>query len=758
MKLLQTCIRDGLNLKIGFIAFLMSAFLITLCLGCGDSGGGKTDDGGLPDSTVLPDTGLQGNASLSFTPVWGPNAGGQFVGNAWKAYIDNNVYTPASEDFRDTRLVIMLCDLEDVFCENPVLLREIQESETSGDPIQNSFGPDIVATRLPEGTYLFMVFADTGLSRAMGYGWQDGFDTKETAWGGVVSELDIMLSDQEVEPSPGVNPIPIPMEVTLVDDEETALDTLRMQHVHERDLSPDPVSENGLIAVAVEDGLRLIDLNTHSVVETAEGSGSYSFEMKDTDNQPLTGTVCGMVRGTGSTVFLLFDDSSEGGAGYVVPFDVETRTQLHGGRRVMLPGTDNHMPCRGLYHAGEGDRGYLWITNASASRMNTNEAAADEGIWHAEVSGLVDGDVSAGYLAGQDDALLQYGIDDFAAHGNVLYMSFTGTSTSGAAPEPCRGAHCVFVAEFDEDTGAPDLQSLGDYEYYVGPEIGQSYVNEEDEVLCGDDASPWAGITTVQFHDGRVFVFLGGCLEIKAFDTATGEEVDMSATGTLRGLDATLFGKAFNSFALSPDSLTLWALPQVKSSIHFYIRRGIIEPELRQTFNRYMALPIDLSQGDAPGLHPDYSGDDIDNFEGQWSAESYTTPGSDPGVDINYGWYVDYQMRWLPSSNGETFQSASIPVGPSLTVTKHALWVRGSGALGQSGLGKGGNLAVYDLETRRAVLWPWGGFDFYPYWLGGPQENPYSTAGLAPPMLGFDLSPEDALDHPTRGIEYFSLD
>ena len=739
---------------------LVSALLVAG--GCGGSGGVKDDagtiDSTIPDSALSPDSALTGTASLSFVPTWGPGAGRQFQGNAWKALIDNNVYTPAAMEFRDTRLVIMLCDVADHKCENPLLLREILESETSGDPIQNSFGPEITANDLPGGTFLFMVFADTGISRAMGYGWDDDFETKETSWGGVVSEMDIMLSDQEIEPSPGVNPEPLAMEVTLVDDQELDLGTLRLQHFHERDISPSPVAENGLLGVAVEDGLRIVDLNTHTVVETTEGSGSYVFVMRDGANEPFGGVVCGMIRGPGNSVYLLYDDPSEGGAGYVVPFDVESRTQLHGGNRILLPGSGGHMPCRGIYHEGTEGRGYLWITNASASRLNASGAAAGEGIWHVETGGLANGDITAVYMDGGDDPLLQYGIDDFAAHGDTLYMSFTGTHSSGAAPEPCRTAHCVFKAEFDENTGAPDLRSSGDYDYFVGPEVGASYTNENDEVLCIEGVSPWTAIAAATFHDGRNLIFIGGCLEVAAFDADTGEELDMSPLESVRGLDGTLFGQAFNAFALSPDGSVLWALPQVKSSVHFYIRRGIFDPDLRQTFNRYMALPIDLSQGEVPALHPDFLGDDIDDFEGPWSATSYTTPAADPGIDINYGWYVNYQLRWLSSSNGETFQSASIPVGPSLAVTRHALWVRGSGALGQSGLGKGGNLAVYDFETRRAVLWPWGGEDFYPYWLGGPQENPYSTAGLPAPMLGFDLSPEDALDHPTRGIEYFSLD
>ncbi|MBX3274650.1 MAG: hypothetical protein KF729_30570 [Sandaracinaceae bacterium] len=699
--------------------------------GPGADGGGGVDGG--------PPT---GDAMLRFVPTFGPNAGNQFVGSSWREPISLNVLQPARMELRDHRVVVMLCAPSDATCESPVVVRQAALTDM---PIQASFGPTATVTGLPAGSYRVMIFVDSALSRTLGFGWDDGFETRERAWGGVVSELDVMLSAQDVSPSMGQNPPPAPMDVTLVDGEALDLGTLRLQHFHERDLSPSPRAEDAVIAVAVQDGVRVVDLRTHAVEEITAGSGFYTHVMTDAAGAPLAGAVCGMVRGPGRTVFLLYQSTSAGGAGYAVQFDVGARAQLHGGRRILFPGTGTEMPCRGAFHEN-GGAGYLWVTGAPASRAALPEAEAREGLWFATTAGLASGDVSATRLARGDDPVLEYGVDDLAALGARLFLSVSGRPSDMNLPAPCRTAHCVFEASFDA-TGRPSLRSGGDYAYVVASAQSAAYPTSMANVEC-DRGSPWAGIAIGRFHDGRDLLFVGGCLEISIFDLADMRRLDLSPAPGVQGLDATLYGNAFNAFALAPDGRTLWAIPQTSSSIHFYHRRGITEPEMRQTFNRYMAFPIDLSSGAEPALAAAYAGDDLDGHEGMTNIGPYRTPANDPGVDLNYAYYVGYQVRWLPSTAGFTFQSASFPVGPSFVVTQHSLWMRGSGATGQSGLGKGGTLAVYDLASRRAVLWPHGEWDFYPYWAGGPLEDPF---------LGFDLAPERAGNEvPTRGIAYFA--
>lgn len=707
--------------------------LALLAFGCdGDGDGGGTDagtDGDVPPGDAGPPP---GNAGLAFTPTWG-NADDQFQGLNWQAIVDLNVFQPAVEELRDTRLVVMLCESSDTTCESPVFTREVSSSDTDGDPIQDRFGPDVAMQGLPAGDYLLMIFADTGVSRANGLGWEDGFETQETAWGGVVSELDVMLSE---DASAGITPDPAPRSVTLTDGQTLELGDVILAHVHERDISPDANAEPGTMAIAVAEGLRLVDTGTHELLEITPGSGFYTFEMVDAGGTPFGGTVCGMVDGPDDTVFLLVNDRSVG-AGYAVQFDIGDRAQMHGGNRVLFG--DAGTPCRGRFHDGA-----LYVTNASASRLNRSEASAQENLWVADVGGLGAGDVNATVLDRTDDPILQQGVDDIAADGDTLYLTINGDNTSGGLPSECQTSYCVFRASIGAG-GVPSLDGGGGYDYWVGPEIGASYPTSMGDVRCLEEASPWAAIEVAPFHDGRTLLFLGACLEVAVFDTATGNLIDLGAAPGTQGLDGTLHGFAFNSFALSPDGSTLWAVPQLKSPVHFYFEQGLSED--RATFNRYMALPIDLSAGAEPGLDPDYATGDIDGYEGMTNTGPYETPADDPGLDLNLGGYTRYRVELMPSTTG--FQPAALPFAPNLEVTGQTLWLRGSGnaAAAASGLGKSGNVALYDLAERRMILFPFDDTPFYRFWHGGAEgEN----------TMGIDITPEGDDTLATFGLRWIA--
>ncbi|HJL14509.1 MAG TPA: hypothetical protein RMH99_02565 [Sandaracinaceae bacterium LLY-WYZ-13_1] len=713
----------------------MLSLTLALALALAGCDGGDETDGGTSmgdGDTPGRDGGTPptGEASLAFVPTW-DGAQAQFRGLNWESTLDLNIFQPATEDVRDTRVVIMLCPSGDTTCESPVLIREIREDETDGDPIQDSFGPEITATELPAGDYELMIFADTGVSRSRGFGWEDAFETDETAWGGVVSELDVMLSEEEVEP--GFTPPPATMAITLTDGETTDLGTLTLQHVHERDIGPGPNTETGTMAVAIADGLRLIDLSTNELVEAAPGFPTW--EMVDSGGSTVGGTVCGMVDGPDDTVFLLYTGGGSG-AGFAIQFDVGDPGQLHGGNRITFPG--DGIPCRGRYHSG-----HLYVTNASASRLPTSAAAAEENLWVADPSVLTSGDVAATLLDRTDDGILQHGVDDFAAVGSTLYLSMNGENTNGGLPSECVSNFCVFEATIGSD-GLPTLDSGGGYEYIVGPEIGEGYPTSSGNVSC-IYPSAWTAIETADFHDGRTLLFVGGCLEVAVFDTADGSELDLGAAPGNQGLDGTPYGHVFHAFALSPDGSILWALPQIKSPYPMYFQPGL--EDRRVSFNRYMAFPIDLSSGDAPALHPDYVGEDIDGYEGRpdGAISDYETPALDPGVDINLAYETRYRMRFMPSSTG--FQPAAIPNGPNFEVTSQSLWVRGAGnaEAGASGLGKSGNLAVYDLEARRMILWSYDESPFYRFWHGGADPEP---------TMGYDLTPESDAPIATFGLRY----
>ena len=259
----------------------------------------------------------------------------------------------------------------------------------------------------------------------------------------------------------------------------------------------------------------------------------------------------------------------------------------------------------------------------------------------------------------------------------------------------------------------------------------EGLTNDVNEIDCVDGVG-FAGIALAEFHDGTELLFVGGCSQVAMYDIATGQLVESVPNATWVGIDGSMYGQAFTQFQLSPDGDTLWALPQKKSTAHFYLARGG-EDDMRQTYNRYMMLPIDLSQGDAPTADADFAVENIDDWEGETGIGDEVTPAIDPGVDVNYVHYTRYLIEWAPGLAGSDFGSASIPTGPAIAVTNNAIWMRGSGSVGVSGLGKGGNLAVYSLADRQAVLWPRGDDDFYRFWQGGSGGEP---------QFGFDLTPD----------------
>ena len=75
----------------------------------------------------------------------------------------------------------------------------------------------------------------------------------------------------ESDAARGFTPPPATVSVSLADGETAALGTITLQHVHERDISPAPNAEAGTMAVAVAEGLRLVDTQTNTLIEVAPG-------------------------------------------------------------------------------------------------------------------------------------------------------------------------------------------------------------------------------------------------------------------------------------------------------------------------------------------------------------------------------------------------------------------------------------------------------------------------------------------------------
>ncbi len=456
---------------------------------------------------------------------------------------------------------------------------------------------------------------------------------------------------------------------------------------------------------------------------------------------PVDGAVCGMIDGGDGLVWLLYDGFDN--TGFAVPFDVTTAQQAGNYHQVSF-GT-GEAPCRGVAGTIDG-RPHLFVMSAGASRLNEIEGSAGEVFWAVDVSDIDTSDLVATKHDNGDDPLFRWGIDDLVVYDDQLFLSVSPSLTDAGAPSDCVGMHCLFEAEVSPGA-VVDATPGGDWVYTVMLEQADDVATAQGTVAC-EWTSPWAGVAHGSFHDGRELLFLGGCTQLAVFDLDARTVVDMDpGLFGQQNLDASLFGQGFTSFSLSlsPDGQTLWALPQRKSPIHFYVQMGL-DPSHRQSFNRYMVLPIDLSTGAVPALDGAYASGDIDDYAGPpVDIGQFDAPAADPGVDLNFAHSVVYQMHWLPSTAGSSFQSASIPVGPTFAATADALWIRGSGISQVSGLGKAGDLEVIDLASRSPLLFAAEDEPYYGYWMGGPS-------GAI--KTGFDLTPGVDVESQTLGVVF----
>ena len=693
---------------------------------------GNMEPGNMEPGNMMPGNSVSGKASMTFKATFGSNFGNQLP-SSWRAPL-------ALSSDGDGPLVVMLCEEADATCEAPVKVVEVMTDK----PVQGSFGPDITVTDLPEGDFNVMVFLDSERSRTRGFSWEETpAKTKEKAWGGYVSEFDIMMSAPDESPSADLNPAPAPVKVTLAADAPAELGTIRMAHFHERRIDPVPVPEAGVIAVVTETGLRIIDLETFEVADA--GAGFRDYFLTDAQGNDLSnkGSICGMIQAEEAVIYVLYAGGD--GAGFAVPFDVSTRQQLGDGHVVKFPGSGS--PCQGIYHktdAGE----YLYAINIGASGI----AQGDSGMWYANLSGGFGEDIDGVALTKNDDDLYEVGFNAIAAHGDKLYATATPQDEDSThVPADTVGQHTIFIADIQEN-GALSFKSGEDYTYWTPMPSRDGVVAATGNVDCvtpDRNGGSFAGMYKAEFHDGRPLLFLGGCSNIAVFDLDAGEQVDVSpANPRTKTIDATLFGHGYTRFALSPDKDVLYVLPQYKSQFHFYFAKDNDDTS-RQTFNRYMILPLALDQGDAPALHPDFAGENIDNHEGGTNIGDKVTPAEDPGIDINAGHLTRYQVNWSGSLAGSTNQSGSIPTGPSIAAGRNTIWLRGSGVPGNSGLAKGSNLMTYSVKERRAHLWGHNQngrmWDWYHVWQAGNETD-------AP--FGYDLTPENDGYLATYGLLY----
>lgn len=725
--------------------------------------GTQGGDLGESDATNNPS-----DAEIDLPPVPMGNAGLTFratLGAGFKTQFDAGARPFIPEDTSQDRgdLLLLLCDTSDVGCKNPEV-RAIDKSnpdewptDVGGPaPLQPDFGPTITVRDLPAGEYDLMIVYDSLDSQRRGHGWRDDFDTLETDWGGLVSATDLMLSDQT--PSALTNPPPVPVRVRLADGETTDLGTVTLSHYHEQQISEPPAPGRGTLVVGnkTDNAIRLVDLASYSLVEAVNTGSliSYDFQLVDSRDEPIDGTLCNVIPGPDNTVFAIFTANGLRlpELGYAVHFDPVSRRQVSQNVVRFPAGTEASAgPCRAIFHEHNGQQ-YLFAVAADSSNQG-----GQKGFWYANIGSLASGDVTATLLEEADDPLFDKPLHNVAAYRNQVFI---GTET--AELSPCDGHACAFIADFDT-SGHPNLRKndvTGTYEIHRAglmrgdvqlPELGNQTVSCAD-VEFGVE---YFGLTVATFKKtGQDLLIFGNCHSIDMFDLADGTRLDFDPVNAGRqGLNAALFGGGFYHFALSPDGNTLWSVPANKSRIHH--SSPALEPvgevgDLRITLDRHAALPIDLSAtapGDVPSVDARFATTDRDGFEGVPAdgIADHRTPAIDPGIDVRGHFLKAYYAFWNKSLSGSL--PNPLPFGPTIAVGTNTLWVRGTGAdtgdAGQSGLGVGGNLSVLDLDAQRLVLWTPPGHDYYPPFVGLKQH-----------VFGFDLTPERDTMIATAGLVY----
>jgi hypothetical protein len=740
------------------------------CLGpdCDDSDDSKW-------STCEPVTGgcdpanPTGTATLAFTAKFGQDMWLQFS-SLWKASVPGyndgcvlgsggTIACSSVETFG--QLVVMLCNPDDLTCISPVVVHAVTtEENTNSDVIQNYWGgPEVVINDLPAGDYKVAVFFDSPDSVERGFGWDDNFENNEADWCGIVSESDLMMSDSSLNTSDG-NPPPLVVDVTLtagatsyIGDTDGAGDdnVIVMQHYHSRNISPVPETENGMIVAVMNQGLRKVDLNTMETDEYMEYAGNsyYDFSLTVSDGGVLVdGDVCGALKTADNKLWLLFQDpiAGDGIAGFAYLYDPISDTQIY--NKVVFAGGDLDTPCRGAVHSAAGVD-YLWVTNVAASG-----ASPSEGFWHANVTAIGDGaDLNAGYLdntiGGDLGTILGDTVDRIAASGDKLYLASRSTAIG------CGGLSCVYPVAYGIDGAPTTVDGV-----LIGGELEGSSTQGGVSYSCVPGSSlPTMGMSIARDASGRDLLFIGNCLEIDVFNLNDNTKLDYNGpvAGT-PGFPAAQFGQGFMEFALSPDGNTLWAVSSNKSLIHMYFEKG--PGGNRQSYNRWMMLPIDLTNADGgnPQVVEAYNQTDLDGWGGTCAETTsqtgaaictYDPPEVDPGLDLDFAYFKKYLVYWAPGLAGAT--PTSIPVWPSIAVGNETLWMRGSGISGVTGLANQGHLAAYDLNEQKVVLWApdfvFPEQDIYEVWI-----NSVST------RWGFDLVPESNNGIHTRAVFYIPLD
>ena len=679
-------------------------------------------------------------------------------------------------------IVVMLCKENDPTCTAPEHVMSVTEAEGwKSAPIQASNGPTIQLNRLPAGTWHMMIFEDSVISAANGrdYKHPNPICKEGEDWGCIVSETDRMLVSQEDydkyskntdKNQLGIYPQPSAIKITVPNSCKDAsctqdLGKLLLAHYHERNISYDARPEDGYLAVGTAGGLRIVDLSDFSVQKSY--GEMFDYTLLDNDGSAINGVPCGLIDGDdGSTVWVIYNMKGNGKDNIAVPFDVQNKQQIGNKHVVLKDRSTNTSLCRGIVKDGKmytwsrfqgkpGAGNVVYIPSLTDVLNNTANITAETCPQYSELTGACMVDPIA-YLH-NTDSLVVWHDTVFSIQGNLNADGKHKGSNGGI----CSGGEdlCIFKTKAGEQF-LEAISAKGSEGTYIeaGDYWEQSTTASGDKTECkvNDYFFNVPALTLVEKSNTVAWLIASKCLSIAAwklkYDKASGditaERLTLSDMPGQQNLDTSQFGVYITDWAISPDKKYLYGMPSGPSSMMLYTKQGT--EDRYSASNRTLGLVLDIS-----GSRPKYAEDaqfnrNIDGYEGNNNDGNPKSPAIDLGLDIQQHWYTQYFSEWTNNISGAvtTFRPARI----QMAVSNHTLWLTRIGDGTEDGgratkntLGHYRDIASYDLEDARSILWPHQNESYFHPYTGG-------TDNMRP--SGFPLDPKDFETVNTMGIVY----
>ncbi len=657
-------------------AFACSA---TVAWGCaGETGQGGDAAPGGPDAVVEdgpggPDGQLTGTASLRAQVKLIKDFPLQVV-DLLKQYLTTPDYI-----FRGD-LYLQLCQTAD--CATPVVTRQVLTEEL----FSTGFPKDVTVDALPAGSWYARFVLDTKYSA------QYQGAMSET---GSVGPMDVLQVAAGAElPTPGKNPPPGTVEVTLTDGATSEMGEALLGSIVFENPGFPPATAPGFLLVAASgtDGFR----NAIKVVDES------SFQVLDAivptmDGKEFEGDICGFVRGQGTTLWVV----AVGAAGaYVFPFDTGTRT-FGSAQPVLIPHPDYQeggstdglepemypWPCRGVSIVKNGKE-YLYLVAFKGAGALTNSAPYPLVI--VEVTGMATG--GTGRLV----AAMNEASDPFFETSRIL----RGAATDGES---------LFLLEA---SWSKLVDNNTVYAFSIGPD---GMVTKTAEVASGtaEDTcgatNNWVPTITVVEMGGQKVIAVGNDEDISFYNLSL---------GFLGKVDTKDYGMLITSFAVSPDGKRLYAMPNCKSaSAKASVQLGTGTD--RTDLDRHAAVILDLTV--------DPTSPKVVETERDFDEDG----DADGGIDLEFLYLKRSLLRWCEACTGVVPPTSY--TGPEIAIGAKNLFLRGTGIQGEeknsSGLGQLADIGVFDLASGKGVM-----FRDYQVWLDGPSSR-----------WGFDLNPANPI-------------